>query len=179
MVDGGCRLREHRWVAIGHAGDHQADADLLRGHGHRRQQRPAVENVPAGSVGADAGHVVEGPEVVEPAFVGDLPDRPVGRDGRVLGQLQPDPNGMRLSHPATFVGAFTLTPTNSRTRPAIPSAVSPCSARISLCRPWGRYPSGRASVRTLPASPAGASASSTAPPRPPEPTFSSTVSKRG
>src|SRR4051794_6312622 len=98
VVDRGSHLRQHGWMAIGVA-DHRApDPRARRQLRHRRQHRPGLEDravVPW----AQRGEVVHHPAAVEARFVGETPEAAHLLDGRVLTELEPEPQS---GHPAVI-----------------------------------------------------------------------------
>src|SRR5579875_514251 len=103
MVDGGGDLGQQGRVSIGDAGDEQADADVAGGHRHRGQQLPAVEDRSIVADRPDRRQVIHRPAVVEVGLVGDLPDRPVTLDGRILGEIDTDSQWLCHRRSSTFV----------------------------------------------------------------------------
>ena len=100
VVDGDRELGQDDGVAVGVAGDQAADAHALGRLGHRRLQRPALVDGPVGAGGPDRGEVVEVPQVVETALVGDPPHRAELIDGDVLtGGFQAEAKRMRHRFP--------------------------------------------------------------------------------
>src|SRR5438876_1565899 len=84
VVDGDRDLGEHDRMAVRVAGDKAADADALGRLGHRGLQGPTFVDRPVGARRSDGSQVVEVPDVVEAAFVGDAPDRAQLLDGDAL-----------------------------------------------------------------------------------------------
>src|SRR5581483_5182159 len=95
VVDRHRLLGEQRRVAVRVAGDQASDAHAPGRLGHRRLERPALEDRAVRAAGADRCEVVEVPHVVEAALVRNSPYGAQRLDGRVLaGQLQPEAQRM-------------------------------------------------------------------------------------
>src|SRR6266498_281477 len=96
MVHGDRLLGEQRWMTVDHPGHEQPDPDPCGRLGHRGEQRPALEQHRVSSVLVDGGEMVERPAVVEAGLVSDPPYPPKGSDRRATGQLEADPDAVRL-----------------------------------------------------------------------------------
>ena len=84
MIDRHRQLGEHDRVAVRVAGDQAADADALGRLGHRGLQGPTFVDGTVGTCRPDRSQVIEVPEVIEAAFVGNLPGGAELLDGDVL-----------------------------------------------------------------------------------------------
>jgi hypothetical protein len=95
VVDRDGHLRQHRGMAVGVADDSASNPGARRQLRHRRQHRPGLEDraiVPC----AQRGEVVHHPAAVETGVVGETPEAAQLVDGRVLTELEPEP---QRSHP--------------------------------------------------------------------------------
>ena len=91
VIDRHRHLGQHHRVAIGVAGHHATESDASSRRRDRRQQRPAFIDRPLRAIGTDRCEVVEIPDMIETAFVGDPPDIPKRLDGgRLAGVLEPE-----------------------------------------------------------------------------------------
>ncbi len=84
MVDGHRHLGQQHRVAICVSSHKAPDPHSFCGFGHRGLQGPALVDWPVRASATYRCEVIEIPDVVEAAFLGDAPDRAQRFDGGVL-----------------------------------------------------------------------------------------------
>ena len=96
VVDRDGELGEHDGVTVRVARDQASDAHAFGRLGHRGLEGPALVDRPVGTAGTDGRQVVEVPNVVESALVGEAQDSAQVLDGDGLTRcLQPETKRMR------------------------------------------------------------------------------------
>jgi hypothetical protein len=90
MVDRDSLFGQQRRVSITQRANEEADSSATSCLGHRRQQRPTLENDSMSTYRVARRQVIECPAVIETGAVGNAPDASVHVDGRVLCELQAD-----------------------------------------------------------------------------------------